>query len=204
MLSYIEGVVKNAHEQAIIVETGSWGLSLAVANPFQFEIGSKMIIHTYLHWNQEQGPTLFGFAKELDRTIFLLIISASGIGPKLALAVLEEMGPAAFLDAIATDNIDALTKVSGIGQKKAEQIIVHLRHKVTALLKSGIEVGAAGTSKHWTQVTQVLSSLNYTQTEITRTMKHLHEEYPKSSMPFDQLMRHALSFLSKHKHERSL
>lgn len=197
MLAYITGTVKAIMNQAITLDVGILGLSMQVPNPNGFQIEQKVTVHTYVHWNQEQGPSLFGFLTELDRTVFLLIISCSGLGPKIGLAVLNQLGPNKFLQAIQKGDDAALSKVNGIGAKKAEQIIVQLRHKVATLLKSDIDLGDDGSLEQWTNVADVLVSLNYSRPEVTKAMKHLGDTYSDSTLPFDQLMRHALSFLSK-------
>ncbi len=138
----------------------------------------------------------FYFTTELERSVFLLIIGCSGIGPKLALALLAQLGAESFLHAIQTSNEKALSSVTGIGSKKAEQIITLLRHKVAKLAKiSGTVTGS--TITQWDDVTQALISLNYTRNEIATTMRYLGETYGDVSLPFDQLIRHALSFLAK-------
>ncbi|HEV2601558.1 MAG TPA: Holliday junction branch migration protein RuvA [Candidatus Babeliales bacterium] len=197
MLSYVTGLVKLSDKQQIVIDVGGIGFTIQVPNGTAFTLNEPTTIQTYLHWNQEQGPSLFGFSTELDKTVFLLIISCSGLGPKIGLTILDSLGAAAFLEAVQTGNDAALYKINGIGAKKAEQIIVQLKHKVAQLLKSGIDLGSTGTVKQLSTVSQVLSSLNYTQTEISRTMKHLNDAYPDNILPFDVLMRHALSFLSK-------
>ena len=129
--------------------------------------------------------------------MFLLIISCTGIGPKIGLAVIAQLGYQPFIRAVQQEDILALSKVSGIGAKKAEQIIVQLKHKVARLIKTGIELDDAGDIQSWHTIGEVLESLNYSRTEISLAMKHLKQEYPNTQLPFDQLMRHALSFLSK-------
>jgi len=203
MVSSITGIVKSCEKQAILLDIGSLGLTVQVPNGTVFVAGQteKVTVHTYFHWSQENGPSLFGFLTELERTVFLLIISCSGIGPKIGLAVLDSLGPQRFLDAINTSNDSVLSKVSGIGAKKAEQIIVQLKHKVAQLIKSGVDLGENQSAQHWTMLSEVLSSLSYSPAEVARTLKHLNDTYMgvQEELSFDKLMRHALSFLSKHK-----
>ena len=133
-----------------------------------FIVDKQQKIYAYLHWNQEHGPALYGFQKELDKVVFLLIIGCSGIGPRIGLAILADLGAQEFLDAIYTGNEKSLSKVSGIGAKKAEQVIVHLKHKVDQLLKSGITVASSGEHAQWSMVTDALYALNYSRSEITQ------------------------------------
>lgn len=197
MLSTISGVVTASEAGSITVDTGHIGFAISVPLTVQCIVDSKIKIFVYMHWNPEQGPSLYGFEKELDKTVFLLIISCSGIGPKIGLAILSQMGGSAFIQAIQQGNQDALSSISGIGEKKAEQMIVQLRHKVSKLLKSGIELEDGQEVMDMHNVTQVLSSLNYSRAEINNAVGWLHEQNKGVVVPFDKLVRQALSFLSK-------
>jgi Holliday junction DNA helicase RuvA len=197
MIHMITGVVKAQYDQSLMVDIGSIGFLIQVPQGTGFQVGTTIALHTYLHWNQEQGPSMFGFASEIDRDVFLLIISCTGIGPKIGLAVLSQIGAHSFVRAVQQEDILALSKVTGIGAKKAEQIIVQLKHKVANLIKLGIQLDDGGNNESWQTIGEVLGSLNYSRTEINLAMKHLQQEYQSTQLPFDQLMRHALSFLSK-------
>lgn len=197
MLYQITGIIKHLEEQCIVVDCGALAFSLCVPREHAFSLHSSATLYTHLHWHQEQGPTLFGFTSELERTTFLMIISCSGIGPKIGLAILGQLGTQPFLQAVQTNNESALSSVSGIGPKKAEQIMVQLRHKVAKLLKSGVALEVSPAMEQWQNVADVLSSLNYSRAEVANTMKYLGDTYAGQPLPFDQLMRHALSFLAK-------
>lgn len=197
MIRTVNGTVQAVTDQDITVNIGPIGLALQVPNPSQFQVGAAITVATYLHWNQEQGPSLFGFVDELDRAVFLLIISCAGIGPKIALAALGQLGSANILIALQTSNEKVLSQVSGIGAKKAEQIIAHLRHKADKVAKNFTGAVTGKTVTQWDDVTQALTSLNYTRAEIANTMQHLGQRYADVQLPFDQLIRHALSFLAK-------
>jgi Holliday junction DNA helicase RuvA len=197
MLSSISGVVTAVEAGSVTIDTGYLGFSVNVPSTVQCIIDKNIKLFIYMHWNQEQGPSLYGFDKELDKAVFLLIISCSGIGPKIALAVLSQMGGSAFIQAIQQGSEDALSNVSGIGQKKAEQMIVQLKHKVSKLLKTGIELEDGQGVMDMHDVTQVLSSLNYSRSEINSAVGWLHEQNKGVVVPFDKLVRQALSFLSK-------
>jgi Holliday junction DNA helicase RuvA len=197
MIHSISGTVKEVKEQAIVVDIGSIGLFLFVPSSIKFHQGQKVNLETYMHWNQEQGPSLFGFEHEFERTVFLLIIGCSGIGPKIALAVLAHLGAQGFLEVVSSGDEKALSKVNGIGSKKAEQIIVQLKHKISQLISSGHGNYDDTKAKTWQEVSQALESLNYTRTEISQAMQYLTAHHAGADLPFDQLLRQALGFLSK-------
>lgn len=197
MFDYIQGNVVAVQEGSLVVDLGMVGLSVQVPLSGVYTIGSKVKIHVHMHWNQEQGPSLYGFATELEKTIFLLITSCSGLGPKIGLAVLAGIGAEQFLRAVQTGDEKLLSSVSGIGVKKAEQMIVQLKHKVAKLIKSGVALDKAEGAIEWQQVSDVLSSLNYSRAEINSAMSYLSKNCKDQSVPFDGLIRQALSFLAK-------
>ncbi len=198
MFSYLNGIIKDRSDQVIMLDIGAIAFEVKVPNSSIFPQDKKTKIYTHMHWNAEQGPSLYGFATSLEKSVFLLITSCSGIGPKIGLAALNDLGPQSFLQAIQTGNENALSKISGIGGKKAEQMIVQLKHKVAKLIKSGIELGGAQHIAHWNTVAEALESLNYSRTEINRAMSQLQKEYADNTQAtFDQLMRQALAVLTK-------
>lgn len=197
MIAHLTGTITHKQEQLITLALGPIGLAIQVPSSDSFALQSHVTLYTHIHWNQEQGPSLFGFASELDRQLFLLIISCQGIGPRIALAVLADLGSARFLEAVHMGEDRTLSKVSGIGPKKAEHIIVQLKHKVAQLISSGaLPTTDSESLMDWTLVTQALESLNYSRNEINRAMTHLKKNNAAHSS-FDQLMRQALSFLAQ-------
>ena len=198
MISFISGKVKSVHGDIVVIDIGTVGLALRVACPTSFQVDQKTDLHTHMHWNQENGPTLFGFETAVEKQVFLLVIGCSGIGPKIGLAVLRDLGAERFLEAVQIEDDGVLSSVGGLGPKKVEQMIVQLRSKVTTLIKSGVAI-QQGVSKDWQNVSDVLTSLNYSRTEIVRAMKFLKKNYAGAPVQFDGLVRHALSFLSKNR-----
>jgi len=199
MISHISGTVKSISDQSIVVDLHGLGLQVSVAQEAVFQIGSPVQLHAYMHWNQENGPSLFGFTSELEKAVFLMIIDCSGIGPKIGLAALGSLGAERFIEVIQSGDERGLSKVNGIGPKKAEQMMVHLKHKVVKLLEKGIKVTGSAQITHWQNIQEVLESLNYSRPEISATMRHLRESEVDAALPFDNLMRKALSFLAKNK-----
>lgn len=199
MLDYIKGLIKSVNLDGLVVDIGNIGLRVGVFNPDSFKPGQMVELYSYMHWNQENGPSLFGFSTQLEKDVFLLIISCSGIGPKIGLAVLKDLGVSLFLDAISQENDKILSKVSGIGAKKAEQIVVSLKYKVAKLIESGVIVDQLGSSSEASklyEVSDVLKSLNYSKPEISAAINYLGKNCSGVEYSFDQLIRQALSFLS--------
>jgi Holliday junction DNA helicase RuvA len=199
MFSYLRGKVATIQESLVTLDVQGVGFAFQVPSPEFFQGKQDITVPIHMHWNSDNGPSLYGFSSELERTVFLLITSCSGLGPKIGLAVLNQLNPGSFLQAIQEGDDKALSSVSGIGAKKAEQIIVQLRHKVTKLVESGIALdqGTQESLEQWKNLTQVLQSLNYSRQEIEATLSYLRKECGGTAAPFDLLMRQALSFLAK-------
>jgi holliday junction DNA helicase RuvA len=198
MLDYVVGIIKEVQDQEIILEVGMFGISLQVPKAQSFAKDVTTKVYSYLHWNAENGPSLFGFAAPMDRSIFKIIISCSGIGPKIALAILADLGAQGFLQAISSGDDQMLSKVNGIGKKKAEQIIVQLKHKVASLIESGtVDVSDIQDVAHYHDVSLALQSLNYSRQEIGRAMDYIKKNSKVDKATFDVLLRQALSYLSK-------
>lgn len=200
MIDYLAGIVKDVKEKSITLLVDKIGFDVHVPNPSQCILESHVALYTYLHWNQENGPSVFGFTTPQERTVFLLIIECPKIGPSIALNILSHMSAGKFLDALCAQNEKALSAINGIGAKKAEQIIVQLKHKASKLIETGkITREENLDSVAWNNLSDVLVSLNYSKPEIGKAMQHLTTKYAGQNTPLDQLIRAALAFLSAHK-----
>ena len=197
MIGMLTGKVASVHKQSILVVAGPIGLEVAVPNASAVQVGQEISLYTYLQWSAEQGPSLYGFSNSAEKAVFMTVIDCSGIGPKIGLAVLADLGVSGFLEAIHTGNDKMLSKVNGIGPKKAEQMIVQLKHKVAQLADLGVVAEANSAGAQFSTVAQALESLNYSRTEIARAMHHIKAAAGVTQPSFDLLMRQALSFLSK-------
>ncbi|HBL98175.1 TPA: hypothetical protein DDZ86_00860 [Candidatus Dependentiae bacterium] len=198
MIDRLEGVVCHVDEQYVVVQAGGIGFSVLVPDVSRFSVGQTALVHAYLHWNQEQGPSLFGFLDGRDRTVFLLIISCPGVGPKLGLAALKQLSAGAFVAAIVAGDIKMLSSVSGIGARKAENIIVHLKNKAADLVGSGFEVGAQGAwARTLTEVSGALEGLGYQPYEVSSALNFLKEREAPTDPSVAPLLKQALSFLSR-------
>lgn len=199
MIDQIRGKLIDISLPSIVVEI-SEGLSISLVTPNATILTLQQQIHlyTHMHWNQENGPSLFGFESKIDRQVFQLIISCSGIGPKMGLTVLQAMSSAHFISAVATDNITALSSIPGIGKKKAETIILHLKDKVSKLVETGIvSVDDSVNIQHIQDVMSTLLSLNYTKQETVYALDTLKKQEDINQLSFDSMLRKSLVVLSK-------
>lgn len=196
MIHMLSGTITACDDTKITLTTAGIGFGIAVPNTALFSCGTTTQLHIYFHWNQEQGPQLFGFATQEERTIFGLIIGCSGMGPKVAMAVLGATTPNSFATAISTGDYKALSSIHGIGPKKAENLVMQLKDKIAVALKDGSIKATSTSLSHIAHISAALETLGYTRQEIGHALEQLkNPEFKDAS--FDLLMRKALGFLAK-------
>ena len=132
MISLISGVVRSISTDRTVVEVGGVGLSISITSQTgaQLNIGAPVQLFTSLVV-REDSLTLFGFLDEESRAAFELVQTVSGIGPKVALAILGAHTPQSLAVAIAQEDVKAIEKVPGIGHKGAQRLILELKGKIS-------------------------------------------------------------------------
>lgn len=135
MISYLEGVVVFQNEKYISVLVGGVGykvfLSPATSDRIQ-HIGDAVKVFTHLHV-REDALDLYGFLDAAELELFELLLTVSGIGPKMALTIISIDRPSVLAGAISREDAGFLTKISGIGTKMAHKIILELKEKIGRL-----------------------------------------------------------------------
>jgi Holliday junction DNA helicase RuvA len=132
MISLINGIVRSISSDRAVVEVGGVGLAVSLTSQTtsQLNLGAPVQIFTSLVV-REDSLTLFGFLDEESRSAFELVQTVSGIGPKVALAILGAHTPQSLAVAIAQEDIKAIEKVPGIGRKGAQRLILELKGKIS-------------------------------------------------------------------------
>jgi len=150
-------------------------------------IGEEVRLHTHLHV-REDNATLYGFASTEERELFQSLIGVSGLGPRLALAMLSAMDVEKLTMAIATGSTDLLTVVPGIGKKMANRLVLELKDKIGA---GWITTPAAQLAQENTDVLAALTSLGYSVAEATRAVATLP---PSSDLSLEEKIKLALQY----------
>ena len=134
MISLLSGNVRSIQNDRLVVEVGGFGLTVLVtpSTTTQVNLGSQIQLFTSLVV-REDSLTLFGFVNEESRSLFELVQTVSGIGPKVALSILGALTPEDLGRAIAQEDIAAIEKVPGIGRKGAQRLILELKGKLSDL-----------------------------------------------------------------------
>lgn len=201
MIRHLKGSVL-IHESNII-ELSLGQIILAINVCFSDKLAQNSEIELFIswQWNSETGPSLFGFRTKLDRDIFELVITCSGVGPKLALQLVGQLGANNLIQALATSDIKTLSSVSGVGARKAELMAAQLQPKAQKLIKNLDIQDNSTANSSYIQVQQVLESLNYSRHEIGQAIDFVRKDIKgakeENSKQFDFVLRKALVFLSK-------
>ncbi len=148
-------------------------------------LGEEAVLHTHLHV-REDNLALFGFLSELELNTFKLLLSASGVGTKVALAIMGTLTTSAVATAIASEDVTLLSTVPGIGKRTAQKIILELKPKFAAVEADLPSSSALSTVK------QALEGLGYQGVEIAGVLSTL-----PASEPVEEQLRIALQALGK-------
>ena len=179
MIASVSGRVAAVSPDGAIVEVGGVGLLLQCApgTIARLRVGEPATLHTALVV-REDSLTLYGFATADERATFELLQTASGVGPRLAQAILAVHSPDAVRRAVATDDVGALTLVPGIGKKGAQRIVLELKDRLGDADASGpVTIAAGGApSAVRTQVRDALLSLGYAAREADEAARALPPE----------------------------
>jgi Holliday junction DNA helicase RuvA len=199
MIHAFHGRIVGKEDSKIIVQVSNISFELLVTNPLFFEVDKEYSLPAFLHWHPEQGPTLYGFISPLEKSLFILLISCSGIGPKSALQLLHQQAPEQFLAILASGDYKTLSSLQGIGPKKAEMLILTLKEKAQKLYEAGLfnkleQPQSLNTIK---KLQDTLTALHYSRPEIKHVLDHLQQEQEFTTASFDILMRKALHMLAK-------
>lgn len=150
MISYVRGTVAATGPDTVVVEVGGIGLAL-LCTPTTIaglRVGEAAHLAAALVV-REDSLTLFGFADEDERTVFDLLQTVTGVGPRLAQAALAVHAPDELRRAVAEDDLAALTKVPGIGRKGAQRIVLELKDRLGAPVGHPTPISTAPTPPAW-------------------------------------------------------
>jgi Holliday junction DNA helicase RuvA len=159
VIASVHGRVAAVGAQGAVVEVGGVGLAVSCtpATLARLRVGEPARLSTSLVV-REDSLTLYGFSDDDERSVFELLQTASGVGPRLAQAVLSALPPAEVRQAVATADVATLTRVPGIGKKGAERLVLELRDKVGPL---GAVPAETATAPWKEQVGQALVGLGW-------------------------------------------
>jgi len=197
MIAFVRGPVAAVTLSSAVLEVGGVGLEL-ICTPSTLatlRTGQVATLPTSMVV-REDSLTLFGFLDEDEKAVFELVQTASGVGPKLAQAMLAVLSPDTLRIAVAGDDVKTLTKVPGIGQKVAQRIILELKDRLGGPVGAGRTLGTPATATWRDQVHQGLTGLGWPAREADRAVESVADQ-AGDNPDIGALLRLALQTLSR-------
>lgn len=182
MIGRLRGVLVSGRE-SVVLDVNGVGYEVQVT-PRDLAslpgIGEEIVLHTHTHVREDE-LSLYGFGAEGDRDLFRILLTASGVGPKVAMSMLASLTATEIMRAVATEDPDALTVTPGVGKRGAQKIVLELAPKL-----AGREIEITGTSD-LVNVRQALEGLGYSTAEINAVVADIDPDDPLETQIKDAL-----------------
>jgi len=193
MIGSVRGtVLERLGTGEVLVEVGGVGYRVLVplgALP-ALTAGSPAFLFTHLHV-REDAMVLYGFPTRDERDTFEVLLGASGVGPKLALAILSVHSPSVLRRALIEDDLDALTLVPGVGKRTAQRLLVDLKARLDVPEIDLVEAEVGSPNRARAEVREALTGLGYASDEVRAVMGQIPDDGS-----VEDLLRDALKLLS--------
>ena len=200
MIARLHGILAESTYTWCIVDAGGVGYEVAIPlSTFdRLPRPGEEVTLNILTQVREDAITLFGFATPEEKRLFAELIQISGIGGKLALNILSGMSVANFCDAVANRDVKALSRISGIGKRTAERMVVELHDKLAGPGFSAVAGAgaAAGNLESINDAALALESLGYKREAIRKTLQAITSELPEAEQTTEKLIKAALARLN--------
>lgn len=182
MIASVRGEVLVRRPDHVVIESGGIGYRLTVSSETLKAVpasGKPIVLHSHLVL-RDDAMQLYGFASEEERDLFLHLTSVSGIGPKVAVAILSDGTPRELLRAIATGDAKRFQVVPGVGKRTSERVIVELREKIAGQLSEGVPaLSGASADDPRSLARDGLIGLGYTLAEAEKLLEKAAGETPE-------------------------
>jgi holliday junction DNA helicase RuvA len=181
VIASVSGEVLVRRPDHVVIDAQGVGYRLAVSAETLKSVparGKQATLHAHLVM-RDDAINLYGFASEEERDLFLSLISVSGVGPKVAIAILSGGTPRELLKAIAAGDAKRFQSVPGIGKRTAERVIVELREKVTGQLEESVPAADADPEDPRSLARDGLMHLGYTLSEAEKLLDGVDGESPE-------------------------
>lgn len=197
MITYLKGKVVQKFENRVLLEVENTGYDIFVPHTFLEEVntGEEAKIFTYLQV-KEDGFTLFGFNSLAELEFFKILISVSGVGPKIGLNLISTLGMDKLALAITRENLAVLTSVPGIGPKTARLIVLVLKEKILKFMPHEARSKMiSAEEKLLEEVKEALVSLGYSQKEAREGLAKIESAFWQKKPQIEEALKAALRFV---------
>ena len=191
MIARLRGTVESIDKDSLIVSVGGVGFRVRASAAARELAGRSRSVDLFTHLHvRENEIALYGFASEEELTLFELLIGVSGIGPRLALSILAGAPPDRLRQAIAAEELDVFTRVSGVGLKTAKAVVFHLKDKIGAV--PGVP-GLVAFTEGDTEIISALTTLGYSLAEAQAALASVPRD---SGASLEERLRLALAYFT--------
>jgi Holliday junction DNA helicase RuvA len=194
VIGFLRGRIAAKHPPSLIVDVAGVGYELEAPMSTFYVLpgtGAEVTLHTHLVV-REDAHVLFGFGTERERSLFRELIKVSGVGPRIALAILSGVSVDEFHRSIEAEDVASLVRVPGIGRKTAERLVIEMRDRLKVLggpTPGGVPGAAAGTpASPQAEAFSALVALGYRPAEVTRLLQKVDASVTST----EEMIRHAL------------
>ena len=193
MIGFLSGKIISLKPTKVLLDVNGVGYAVFISiNTFE-KISNKEKVSLYVHTNvKEDSITLYGFHNESEKEIFELLISISGIGPKLALGVLSGIQTDDLKDAILNGDVSRIVAIPGIGKKTADRLILELKSKVGDVRVEGERNVPQGVKQ---EAVSALTTLGYNYATSEKIVRQVLTSSPSCTL--EELIKRSLSELNK-------
>ena len=194
MIGSLQGILKSKSPTEVLIDVNGVGYSVSIPLSTYSRLADlNSSVHLLIHLHiREDALQLYGFATEAERQLFKLLISITGIGPKIAQGILSGISTDDLRQHIAGGNIVALTAIPGIGRKTAERLVVELREKIGKSETSGSVVEGDKATQVRNDALLALTSLGYNRIAAEKAIRMVLNESSGTTLSVEDLIKKAL------------
>ena len=193
MIAQIKGKLVEKHPTHVIIDCNGLGYMVHISFHTFGQLGADESIKLFTHLQvKEDSHTLFGFFQPIERTVFRLLISISGIGASIARTMLSSMSPQEIQHAILSENLAAIKGVKGIGLKTAQRVLIELKDKVQKI-EGNDEIHVLQSNRTKEETLSALEVLGYPRRQSEKVVDNILQSTPDSSI--EELIKIALNKL---------
>ncbi len=193
MIATVEGKILEKMEDSVILEVAGLGLQLFVSRNTLESIPSagkrvKLYSHLYV---REDALTLYGFSTPLEKDLFINLLGVSGVGPRMALAILSSYKPEDFIKIVASEDLVSITAIPGVGKKSGQRLLMEMKDRLGPLPEGLVEGKSVLGEDVYRDALEALRGLGYTRAEAVKALEGFHAEGERFTA--EDLLKHALS-----------
>jgi Holliday junction DNA helicase RuvA len=182
MITHLKGKLIEKNPTNIVVDCNGVGYSVNISLHTFSQLPSGENVKLFIHLQvREDSHTLFGFSSKVEREVFRLLISVSGIGASIARTMLSTLSPEQVMEAITQNNIAVIQSVKGIGAKTAQRVVLDLKDKIIKIYGLD-EVSLVSSNTNRTEALSALETLGFARKQVEKVCDDIINKNPNASV----------------------